>query len=311
MEYQNLLLYNFYIYNLTIKLFNKEMHMIYDISEEISDIKILEKNISNFLNNLNLNKESYLKLYKNITETYPYLQADIVDDIIFEDGQSLVVKKTINMLRDKLIHNYSNGFNLDLDIEFIENTLDDAFDNNKNTYHIKRVVFDDLHRVFYKNICDLIKEEDDSDTKEALIQSKYKLMYINSKLDMLNNYSNEYLSSNLYSNYNKVSNFSYNKVKDKFLKDIAIKYLTNLSIYAYEEDMENLDYKIDILLSLSLVKSCITMLSDNAIYELYEFYNDNILEEDNEISYLSLELFNDIDIIENKSKYKILSLRNN
>lgn len=311
MEYQNLLLYNFYIYNLTIKLFNKEMHMIYDISEEKSEIKILEKNISNFLNNLNLNKESYLKLYKNITETYPYLQADIVDDIIFEDGQSLVVKKTINMLRDKLVLNYSNGFNLDLDIEFIENTLDDAFNNNKNTYHIKKVVFDDLHKVFYKNICDLIDEEDDSDTKEALIQSKYKLMYINSKLDMLNNYSNEYLSSNLYSNYNKVSNFSYNKVKDKFLKDIAIKYLTNLSIYAYEEDMEHLDYKLDILLSLSLVKSCITMLSDNAIEELYEFYNDNILEEDNEISYLSLELFNDIDIIENKSKYKILSLRNN
>ena len=286
-----------------------------DISNNISNgyhktlesIKKEEDLINKKLSSLKLDRKSYLTAYNIVTTIYPYLLADIIDDLIYEEGTSLLVKKTINMMRDSVINNLSNGLVLTENIDFLKETFDDSYMEIEKAYHIKNFVQNDLFKVFYDEINSLISEETDKETKELLQIAKYKFLYINSNFNLLENDS-EYLSSNFLSNFNHIPNRLFNDIKDNFLENIAIKRLASLSTYD-DDDLENPDYKTDIILSLGLIKSCLTLLSDNAIESLLEYYEEHIREADSTTSEISDRIYTlFMDPQANKKRYKTLSL---
>ncbi len=280
-----------------------------DFDKYKDEIVNIENNILYILSNLNIRK--YKEIYEYLDNIYPFLEPSLIDDLIYDDDISLIMKKTINMIRDYIINKTSNGFNTNYNLSLFNNTYDDSFMEMNKNYHIKNYILKDLYKIFIEDIDFRSTNEDNIDIKEVLINSKNVLLYINSSFDITSD--NEYLSSSIISNFNGISIEKYEKVKEEFISSIIKKHLEYYSTYS-DNDLDNEIYKLEIELILSLISSCITLLEEETVNEILNYYNNNLLEEDdnykqdilNDKLYL---LFNNIKEV--KSKYKVLSLRIN
>lgn len=285
-----------------------------EYEETLSRIKSYELEINNLLENMNMNIHLYKDTYSYITNIYPFLPPDLVEDLVYEDGISLVIKKTINMIRDHIINKISNGFSVSSDISLFNNTYDESFINMNEFYHIKRVILEDFYGILSSFIDIYSTKKENYDIKELLEYLKYKLSYLTSMPSLL--IESEYLSSNIISNFNHVPTSAYKNIKEEFIYEIAIKLLECYNSFN-DNDLKNSLAKIEIETFLAALSSCITLLEEETATSLLEYYEE-IKEEEQELledntsptELVEDKLYSLFDnVLSLKSRYKVLYLK--
>lgn len=290
-----------------IKLNIQVLNLYKDFDKYKDEICNIENTISYTLNFVNIKK--YNEIYEYLNNIYPFIDPSFIDDLIYEDDMSLVLKKTINSIRDYIVSKTSNGFNSYYNLSLFNNTYDDSFIQMNKSYHIKNIILKDLYKIFIEDLNYKTTLTDNTDIKELLNNSKNTLLYINSSFDITSD--NEYLSSNIISNFNNVSTEEYIKIKEEFITSIIKKHLEYYNTYS-DNDLDIEIYKLEIELILSLISSCITLLEEDTVNEMIKYYENNLLEEDDNYIQDILNdrlyfLFNNQ--IRLKSRYKTLSLK--